>query len=108
MMLLFELYEKGIKGRIVDSNNIITAVSAEKGPVTFPIEDVPEGWYVSFVPVGKCSDVTIKGMKYTAENLELGIENATRAISNEMTADSGEAPSVTLGSGKILVFYSKD
>lgn len=89
MMLLFELYEKGIKGRIVDSNNIITAVSAEKGPVTFPIEDVPEGWYVSFVPVGKCSDVTIKGMKYTAENLELGIENATRAISNEMTADSG-------------------
>ncbi|MDO4482440.1 MAG: thiamine diphosphokinase [Bacillota bacterium] len=108
MMLLFDLCEKGIKGRIIDSNNIITAVSADKGPASMEIEDVPEGWYVSFVPVGECTGVNIRGMKYTAENLNLGIDNSTRAISNELTAEPEESPSVSIEKGRLLVFYSKD
>ena len=108
MMLLFELFEKGIKGRLIDTNNIITAVSASEGPVSMDITDVPEGWYVSFVPVGLCKGVTIKGMKYKAENIELGINNSTRAISNEMVEGSEEQASITVESGRLLVFYSRD
>lgn len=108
MMLLIELYEKGIKARIIDKNNIITAVSASDESVTVDITDVPEGWYVSFVPVGTCKGVTIKGMKYNAEGIELGINNSTRAISNECVKESGEKASVTVESGKLLMFYSRD
>lgn len=108
MMLLIELYEKGIKARIIDKNNIITAVSASEEPVTVDITDVPEGWYVSFVPVGTCKGVTIKGMKYNAEGIELGINNCTRAISNECIKESDEKASVTVESGKLLMFYSRD
>lgn len=108
MMLLIELYEKGIKARIIDKNNIITAVSASDESVTVDITDVPEGWYVSFVPVGTCKGVTIKGMKYNAERIELGINNSTRAISNECVKEAGEKASVTVESGKLLMFYSRD
>ncbi len=108
MMLLFELYQKGIKGRIIDKTNIITAICADGEPASIELDDIPEGWYVSFVPVGECSGVTIKGLKYTADNLDLGIENATRAISNEAADESAEPASVELKSGKLLIFYSKD
>lgn len=104
MMLLFELFEKGVKGRIIDSNNIITAI---EGPAETVLEDIPEGWYVSFVPVGKCEGVTVKGLKYKAEGLDLDISNVTQAISNENSEDD-EQPSVSIKSGKLLIFYSRD
>ena len=109
MMMLFELYEKGIKARLIDSNNIITAISAKGEPVEFTIEDVPKDWYISFIPVGECSEVSIKGLKYTAERIELGVYNSTRAISNELTENPLEEPaSISLGSGRLLICYSKD
>ncbi|MBQ4340496.1 MAG: thiamine diphosphokinase [Firmicutes bacterium] len=108
MMLLFELFEKGLKCRIIDKNNIITAISAADAPVTMEINDVPQGWYVSFVPVGTCKGVTIKGMKYETEGIELGINNSTRAISNECAESSDVPASITVESGRLLVFYSRD
>ncbi len=108
MMLLFDLREKGIKGRIVDSNNIITCISAEKEPAALELTDIPEGWYVSFIPVGECKGVSIKGLKYETDEVDLGIANATMAISNEALTETGAAPVISLKSGKLLILYSRD
>lgn len=105
LMLLLDLCDRGIKGRVINETNIVFAITAVNGPVEQEITDVPEGWYVSFIPIGKCRGVEIRGFKYDLDPTDMDAENAGRAISNEALDTPGR---IRLEAGRLLAFFSKD
>ena len=105
MLMLFELEEKKIRGRIVGTHNIITALLAEDEPAERSLADAPEGWTVSLVPLGSCKGLEITGMKYELEKTDLGPDRVTLCVSNEVEKSLAK---VRLEKGRMLVFYTRD
>jgi len=99
IFLLGTLLDRGIKGRIIDDNNIIQIVDdyLELSP--------SKGHYVSLIPLSeKGIKVSLKGFFYNLDMKTIGFAS-TFGISNEIIEDMG---SIQIHSGKALVFISKD
>ncbi len=105
MLMLFELEEKNIRGRIVGDHNIITALMAEGEPVERSLADAPEGWTVSLVLLTHCEGLEITGMKYELEKTDLGLDQVTRCVSNEVETNQAK---VRLEKGRLLIIYTRD
>ncbi len=98
VFLLKRLYEKGIKGKIVDMNNSIFYV--KEGSHKFYREDKK---YISFIPMVDSVFSTI-GCKYTVNNAEISF-GSPLGVSNEMV-DSESIYEINRGEG--LIILSKD
>lgn len=99
VMLLYKLLKKEIKAKIIDENNEIYLV---KRHITISKE---ENTFISFLPLfDKCSGVTMKGFKYSTENMDFKL-GSTMGISNEIIDDKGV---IDIRSGISLVIKSKD
>lgn len=83
MIMLFDLEEKGVDARILDGKSVIAPMVAKDEPAEARIGGLPEGCYVSVVPFGEVKGLTIKGFKYEADSIDLGVKNATLCVSNE-------------------------
>lgn len=105
MLMLFELEERNIRGRIVGDHNIIMALMAEGEPVERSLADAPEGWTVSLVPLTHCEGLEITGMKYELEKTDLGLDKVTRCVSNEVETNLAK---VRLEKGRMLIIYTRD
>ena len=92
-----ELAEKGMRCRIVDRTQIITALS--NGTLHF--DESYSGYLSVFSHTDRCTGVTLKGLKYELENEELS-NRFPLGVSNEFL---GKPASITIGSGiAVLVF----
>lgn len=99
IMLLFMLWEKGIKGRIIDDNNEMFIVEKET------IITKNRFSYVSILSIYEdMIGVTLRGFKYETTN-EIFYRTSTFGISNELINEKGI---VKIKSGKGLIILSKD
>lgn len=99
ILLLNTLLERGVKGKIIDDNNIIQLVDEY-----LEIEYM-ENSYVSIIPISeKGVVVSLQGFFYNLNKgkIEFG---STYGISNRIIEDCGK---IKIHSGKALVFISKD
>jgi thiamine pyrophosphokinase len=99
IFLLKYLYENGIKGRIVDDNNIIYFTEEY-----LELEYLKDS-FVSIIPITEDGIiVTISGFFYNLnnENIEFG---STHCISNRIVEEKGF---IKIHKGKALIFISKD
>lgn len=99
ILLLNTLLEKGIKGRIIDDNNIIQLVDNE-----LEIKYC-ENTYVSIVPITEEGVVvTLRGFFYNLESTKIKF-GSTYGISNRVVESCGK---IKIHKGKALVFISND
>ncbi|WP_313756607.1 thiamine diphosphokinase [Tissierella sp.] len=99
IFLLSTLYDKGIKGKIVDDNNIIY--------LTDDYLELPclKNSYISIIPIAEDGIViSLKGFFYNLDN-EFIKFGSTYGISNEIVDNIGI---IKIHRGKALVFISKD
>lgn len=99
ILLLNRLYEKGIKGKIIDDNNIIYLID------DYLELDYKEGYYVSIVPIDESGiELSLAGFYYNLnkEKVKFG---STNCISNKITDNCGK---INIHNGKALIFISKD
>lgn len=99
ILLLKKLYDKNIKGRIVNKNNTIYLIDKEL------ILNKKEGFYVSVIPITeKGAIISLKGFEYELNRIKINF-GTTQGISNYIVADKGY---INIYEGKCLVFVSKD
>ncbi|WP_353093925.1 thiamine diphosphokinase [Tissierella praeacuta] len=99
ILLLNVLYDKGIKGKIVDDNNIIYLTD---GHLELPRL---ENHYISIIPiVEEGINISLNGFFYNLDN-EFIKFGSTYGISNEIVDSVGI---IKIHNGRALVFVSKD
>ena len=99
ILLLDTLYNRGIKAKIVDDNNIIYLTDNY-----LEIERL-EGHYTSIIPISNTGIiVSLKGFFYNLDNKLIPF-GSTLGISNKIVEDIGI---VKIHKGKALIFISKD
>lgn len=99
VLLLNTLYDKGVKGKIVDDNNVIYLID------DYLELKYQEGSYVSIVPITDNGiEVSLEGFYYNLNNEKIKF-GSTYGISNKITNDYGK---IKIHSGRALVFISKD
>lgn len=99
IFLLNYLLEKNIKGKIIDSNNIIYLIDG-----CLKLKQV-NGYYVSLIPIEKDGiKVTLKGFHYNLDKAFIPF-GSTIGVSNEIVGKYGK---IKIHKGKALVFHSKD
>jgi thiamine pyrophosphokinase len=99
IFLLNTLHDKGIKGKIVDDNNIIYLTDNY-----LEIEDLKDH-YVSVIPISNDGIiVSLKGFFYNLDNKFISF-GSTLGISNKIIEDIGK---VQIHKGRALIFVSKD
>ena len=94
--------EAGVSAGIVDEQNEIFLADH-----SFELHKGNEGFrFISFIPLEpKIEGITLKGFKYSRNQLTLTQRQASLAISNEIT---GETASVEFSGGTIAVIRSRD
>ncbi len=99
IFLLNTLHDKGIKGKIVDDNNIIYLIDDH-----LELQYLEDS-YVSIIPITQEGIViSLKGFFYNLDN-EFIKFGSTHGISNKIIEDFGI---IKMHRGKALVFISKD
>ncbi len=99
IFLLDTLYDKGIKGKIIDDNNIICLTD------DYLKLQYLEGSYVSIIPIVQEGIViSLNGFFYNLDN-EFIRFGSTHGISNKIIDDFGI---IKIHRGRALVFVSKD
>lgn len=97
--LLNTLLEKGIKGKIVDDNNIIYLIDEK-----LEIESVKDR-YLSIIPISVDGIIiSLEGFLYNLDKKFIDF-GSTHCISNKIVAERGI---IQIHSGKALLFLSKD
>lgn len=99
ILLLNTLLEKGVKGKIIDDNNIIQLIDDEL------MVEYKENSYVSIIPITEDGIiVSLEGFYYNLckEKIEFA---SSYGISNKIIKDYGK---IKIHSGKALVFISND
>ncbi len=99
IFLLDYLLAKGIKGKIIDRNNIVYLIND-----CLRLKNI-EGYYVSIIPIEKDGVIiTIDGFFYNLDNAFIPF-TSTLGISNQIIEDYGQ---IKISKGKALIFQSKD
>lgn len=99
ILLLSKLKDMGVKGRIIDENNVIYLVDHEL------ILEKEEDSFVSLIPTTNSGiNVSLKGFEYELKKVDVRFAS-TICISNKITEEKGI---ITIHKGKALVFISKD
>ncbi len=99
IQLIASLSQKGIKAYIRDGKTVITAL--HNSSIAFP--DEYKGYISVFSHSDKCTDVNIKGLKYTLENATIS-NSFPLGVSNEFIGCSSE---ISIGNGTAIVIYNK-
>ena len=99
IFLLDYLNKKGIKGRIVDDNNIIYLID-DYIELDYVVDS-----YVSIIPITDGGiTVSLSGFYYNLNNTEIEF-GSTYGISNRIVEKKGR---ISIHKGKALIFISKD
>lgn len=99
ILLLKSIKDRGVKGKIVDSNNIIFLVDDEL------VIDRMDGYFVSIVPTqAEGIRVSLKGFEYELSETKIDFAS-THGVSNIIKYTRGY---VKVHEGECLVFISKD
>lgn len=99
IFLLNQLYEKGIKGKIIDDNNIIYLVDSY-----LELEYV-ENSFISVIPITEDGiEVSLSGFFYNLDKEKIKF-GSTCGVSNKIIEENGM---VRIHKGKALVFISED
>lgn len=99
IFLLNTLHLRGIKGKIVDDNNIIRLID------DYLKLDYSEDSYVSIIPLGyEGIVVSLEGFFYNLDNQFIPF-GSTHGISNKITEEHGI---IKIHSGRAIIFVSKD
>lgn len=96
---LAALAEAGMRGVLVDRDQVITALSC--GTMAFGAEE--QGFLSVFSHTDRCSGVTLKGLKYELEDAEL-TNRFPLGVSNEFV---GKRSSVIVGEGTLILVLDK-
>ncbi len=99
IQLIVSLSQKGIKAYIRDGKTVITAL--HNSSIAF--SDEYKGYISVFSHSDKCTDVNIKGLKYTLENATIS-NSFPLGVSNEFIGCSSE---ISIGNGTAIVIYNK-
>lgn len=99
ILLLNKLNESGIKGKIIDDNNIIYLVHSELNL----LRNLDS--FVSIIPLTNTGiTISLKGFEYELEVVDVRF-GSTFCISNKIIEEKAK---ITIHEGKALVFISKD
>lgn len=99
ILLLNKLNESGIKGKIIDDNNIIYLVHSELNL----LRNLDS--FVSIIPLTNTGiTISLKGFEYELEVVDVSF-GSTFCISNKIIEEKAK---ITIHEGKALVFISKD
>ena len=96
IQLLHHMHTMGLQGILHHGNTIMSVLSPEMGVGVYPYY---EGSFSLFAMTDTCEGVTIKGTKYTAENITLKYSFAL-GVSNSIIDEFAE---VQIQSGLLLV-----
>lgn len=101
IQLLYQLYQAGVEGYLVDACNRIRLVSG----ICVITKKEQFGKYVSVIPFEKSlSDVLLRGMKYPLNHGRISM-GTTLGISNEIV---GEQAEISVGNDLALIIESHD
>lgn len=99
ILLLNKLNENGIKGRLIDKNNMIYLVDDKLKLIN------KDEFFISVIPISTAGAVvTLKGFDYELDKFKIKF-SSTQGISNKIVEDIGY---ITVHKGTCLVFVSKD
>ncbi|HZK33214.1 MAG TPA: thiamine diphosphokinase [Tissierellaceae bacterium] len=99
IFLLNYLLENNIRGKIIDSNNIIYLIDDY-----LKLKKL-EGYYTSLIPIGENGvTLTLEGFYYNLDNYFIAF-GSTLGVSNKIIKSCGK---IKILQGKALVFHSKD
>lgn len=96
--LLEYIAHHGGRGRLINENNIVTVIT--KDTEFYP----GEGKYISLIPIGTVTGVTLENLKYPLWEAVLTFDNSI-AVSNEFV---GKSATVRLKEGSLIVIMSDD
>ncbi len=96
--LLEYIAHRGAFGRMVNEHNIITVITSE---AEF---DGEKGEYISLIPIGEVTGVTLTNLKYLLKDKTLRFEESL-AVSNEFI---GKKAKIEIKSGSLIVIKSRD
>ena len=99
IQLIALLAQKGYIASLHDGKTVITAL--HNSSISFS-EDY-KGYVSVFSHSDKCTDVNIKGLKYTLDNATLS-NSFSLGVSNEFI---GSASEISIGNGTAIVIYNK-
>ena len=97
--LLSYICSKGARGTLLHDNKIFTAFG--NGDITLP--DSNKGYVSVFSLCDESKGVTIKGLKYKAEDISLRFDSPI-GVSNEFI---GEEATISVKDGRLMVIYNK-
>lgn len=99
ILMLKKLYDSGVKGKIIDKNNIIYLIDKE-----LKLKK-RKGYFVSIIPLTPSGiSLTLEGFEYNLDKFKLSF-SSTHGISNKIVKDKGY---IKVHKGMCLVFVSKD
>lgn len=99
LFLLNTLHDKGIKGRVIDDNNMIYLIE-DYLEIEYLIDS-----YVSIIPINKEGiRLSLSGFFYNLDNIAIPF-GSTNGVSNRIVDFHGK---IKIHSGKALIFISKD
>lgn len=95
--LLSYICSKGARGRLIHENRVFLGFADSK--VNLPVRD--NGYISVFSLCDESREVTIKGLKYCVEKVNLRADTPY-GVSNEFI---GEEAEISVGNGRLLVIY---